>query len=49
MDGINAFYTNEKGLAHLVNDKSVAFIQEGTIINAFKDYHCKVYFEASKI
>ena len=43
MDGINAFYTNDKGLDYLVNGDTVAFIQDGTFINSVKDYHCKVH------
>ena len=46
MDGINAFYTNDKGLNYLVNGDSVALIQDGTLINSIKDYHCKVHFIA---
>ena len=49
MDGIKAFYTNDKGLDHLVNSDSVAFIQNGDLIHFIKDYHCKVNVKISTL
>ena len=42
MDGLNSFFTNSKGLEHIVKSEKVAFIQHGDLINFYKDYHCKV-------